>query len=334
MKIYINLKPSSNGGPGVFVQKFSKKLESLGYSVEYEDDDSCDFGFFLVNSGNLGPKFKSQGKPFLVRSGGFYIKEFWDGSKGRVFTPEMEKHNSCFTWDIKNANHIVYQSEWLKKIADQELSERSENFSIIHNGVDLELFKPYDLRSNQEIKLLVYGNLRRPDIVNISLKAFDYLRKENNVSISFLGYKDSEVEAILNSQRKDSRIHVLDPVENEALPSIISNYSIVLAPTQGDFCPNVVVESLACGIPCVVAEWGGTRELIYEGGITVSDYENWGYTDFYAKQFYLATKKICKNLKYYQLKAREVAQKYHSLDSMTEKYLEVINKYAKSVISS
>jgi glycosyltransferase involved in cell wall biosynthesis len=76
------------------------------------------------------------------------------------------------------------------------------------------------------------------------------------------GPERPRVEALVRSLGLEDRVHLLGPVEHRRVPAWYSaaDASALISDREG--CPNVVLESLACGTPCVGSDLPEMREVI------------------------------------------------------------------------
>jgi glycosyltransferase involved in cell wall biosynthesis len=99
--------------------------------------------------------------------------------------------------------------------------------------------------------------------------------------------------------------------------------SLLVHPVMGDACPNVVVEALACGIPVVAPEFGGTKELIREGGVCF-DSEPWNYDESFIIKMKNAVVEAFSRVDELSGLARKQAENELDIKVMTDRYLEVM----------
>ncbi|MCA9407785.1 MAG: glycosyltransferase, partial [Candidatus Omnitrophica bacterium] len=89
-------------------------------------------------------------------------------------------------------------------------------------------------------------------------------------------------------------------------------------PSEGDNCPNVVLEALSCGLPVIYHESGGTGEIAQPYGVALSKRID--------KQAIEQTLQILKK-DYEIFKARIIDhQTMFSIETAGKKYLEVFNR--------
>jgi len=323
MKLFVNRKPDNSGGPGVFVEKFITAIKKEGVEIQFDNYKGCDSALLLISSQGLIPKLKEQGIRVVGRTSGFYIPDYWNGTKGRVMTPDKLAHNEELTREIPQYDHFIYQSHWAKQMYDQYLVKRDNDYSIIHNGVDLTRFKPRK-KDWEGLRLLVVGNLRYLHSVDIPTKIAKLVReKYDNVTITFVGNADPTCSKYLQKE-KGKFIKCRGHIKNKDLPKIYQSHDILIHARSGDVCPNAVAEALACGLPCVVSSWGGTRELTNIGGKACSEQNNWEYSEEFISRSVSAVLEIIEDLDRYKKKARKTAEENLSVERMIRFYMRAL----------
>jgi glycosyltransferase involved in cell wall biosynthesis len=83
-----------------------------------------------------------------------------------------------------------------------------------------------------------------------------------------------------------------------------------------------VLESLACGVPVVYHELGGTKETVGNAGIAI-EYEPYCYDEEYARKASDSILKIADELEEYRERARHQALNF-SIEKVTQQYMEVL----------
>lgn len=156
---------------------------------------------------------------------------------------------------------LVTPSRWLANLTCESfLSEYPVR--VIHNGVDLSVFKPsksdFKFQYRLENKKIVLGvafdwsNRKGLDV-------FKELacRLDDDYSIVLVGTSD-QVDAelssnILSIHRTESQVE---------LANIYSAADVFVNPTREDTFPTVNMEALACGTPVITFRTGGSPEII------------------------------------------------------------------------
>lgn len=249
----------ANSGPSNFLKKlmFSLKLKNIAIVSFYINP----FTNVNVYSNKIRNPWK---KPFLYRVDGVGF----DSDKSPA---QLNDINSELKKGIYNSIGVIYQSNFSKKLAESILKIKSHKSKIIINGTDLDTFNPEgdNLRDSFNIPkdalVFISSAKWRPrkrlnDMVNI-FKEFKNLYKKETYFI-VLG----------NEHKKNSDNIIYVPLQpNEHLPKYLRTADIYLFLGWLDPCPNSVVEAIACGLPTICTNTGGTLEIVEQtsGGIVV-----------------------------------------------------------------
>jgi len=151
---------------------------------------------------------------------------------------------------------IVTPSQWLsKKIFESYLS--SFPIKVIHNGIDLNLFKRINLVNEEKIILGVASVWDRIK----GLDQFIELRKILDIEykIVLVGLNNNQIKNLpegIVGIRRTNNIQELVKLYNKA--------AVFINPTLVDNFPTVNLEALACGTPVITYNTGGSPEAIDE----------------------------------------------------------------------
>lgn len=173
---------------------------------------------------------------------------------------------------INKAIGVVYQSEFSKKLTETNLNIKPIRNTVILNGTNLEKFNSKG--DNHRSKLGIPSNAlvfitsakwrprkRLKDMINVFI---DFQEKYNE-EVYFIVVGDSEIKI------EHKNIIRVPEINNEELPTYLRTANIYLFFSWLDSCPNSVVEAIACGLPIICINTGGTPEIIKatNGGIVV-----------------------------------------------------------------
>ncbi len=172
---------------------------------------------------------------------------------------------------FKNSRlYITAPSHWLIDRARQSvLREAAVQFRVIHNGIDLDVFKPTHcksrLRSDLQIDpqsqvLLVSGNAVQSSVFKdygTFLKALKIIRQE---------YSDRPLEVIVLGGGSESTNESIRTIPFIGDPIQLARYyqvaDIYLHAAKADTFPTTIIEALACGTPVVATSVGGIPEQV------------------------------------------------------------------------
>jgi len=161
---------------------------------------------------------------------------------------------------------IVAVSYWLKDILQRSFLKDKE-IEVIHNGIDLDIFTPIDLRTRAKLrsdnqipndKFVILGvasqwNEHKGFLDFIELSKY----LPANCQIVMVGLTKEQISRLPNSilgVPRISDIHVLR--------SFYCMADLFLNLSYQESLPTVNIEALACGIPVIAYDAGGTRETL------------------------------------------------------------------------
>lgn len=180
---------------------------------------------------------------------------------------DRSRHNyqlkkELFT-SIGNQTRIVTVSNWLEGLVEESFLNGIK-LQTIHNGIDLEVFKPRQtdvLKQQLKIddKSVILGVAmpwsRRKGLEDM-LKLATLLPRDR-FQIVLIGLDDTQIQGLPNNviglKRTDSA---------ETLAEFYSLAEVFVNPTYEDNFPTVNLEALACGTPVITYKTGGSPEAV------------------------------------------------------------------------
>lgn len=162
---------------------------------------------------------------------------------------------------------IVTVSKWLKNIV-KESYLGGKPVKVIHNGVDLNCFKPVSV-TRKELGL----DEKKPVVLGVSsewgqkkgIKEFVDLAKSDTYQVVMIGVTEQQLKSLPSSIKVIMRTHNV-----HELVKYYSVADVFVNPTYEDSFPTVNIEALACGTPVITYRTGGSPEAIDdETGIVV-----------------------------------------------------------------
>ena len=268
----------------------------------------------------------------ILRIDGFYCPEQFNNvmadsiyAQTRLLSEERIKLNYDMQIAILKSDWVIYQSQFCKDMLDKFLFNRLDNFSIVYNGVDLSHFEAND--TYNPFSLVIFGTLRDVDLFNCMLKSFSSVyAQDNRYSLVVAGSMTKEVEVAfsqyLESDPSGENAQYIGKLDYDQIPRVISSHGILLHLKSGDWCPNAVLEAMACGLPIVCQRYGGTSELVGDAGIII-DHPSYSYDSDLVKKVADAVASIQVNHPSYRNLAIERANKF-SIDQSAKQYASIL----------
>lgn len=195
--------------------------------------------------------------------------------------PTCKIDDSTFQYNMKKKAFqnvpnlmIVTPSKWLKMLVEQSyLSEYP--VKVIHNGIDLEKFKPTESKFREK-----YGLQNKYILLGVAfdwgikkgIDVFEKLAKEldDNFTIVLVGVRPQ-----IKRQLPKNIISIETTQNQYELAKIYSAADLLVNPTLEDNFPTVNMEALACGTPVLTYQTGGSPETIDDSCGWVIPYNNY-----------------------------------------------------------
>ena len=168
-------------------------------------------------------------------------------------------------WVLKNSDVITTVSEDLKNKVS-EISGLSTKIIFIPNGVHIPKKNVQQPISNQ-YKFLFVGNLIPRKGVNILIKAFIKLNlfEKTKLVIGGTGMEENKLKEIVEKNKVDKYIEFLGEIEPNNVQNIMLESDCFVLPSFSEGTPNVIKESMACGVPVIATNVSGNPELVISG---------------------------------------------------------------------
>jgi len=166
---------------------------------------------------------------------------------------------------------IATPSNWLAECANESSLFGRHRVEVIHNGLDLNVFKPINKTTAREIwdlpinkKLILFGAMRA---TSVHKKGFDLLYEGiKQLTAKWSGKAELVVFGAGEPENPPDfglPVHYLSCLYDDVSLSLLyAAADVMVTPSRQDNLPNTVVESLACGTPVVAFDIGGMPDMI------------------------------------------------------------------------
>ncbi|MBR3454186.1 MAG: glycosyltransferase family 4 protein [Bacteroidaceae bacterium] len=197
------------------------------------------------------------------------------------------------SWKVFNRKRRMYAdaditfvgcSQWIADLARSASLLKDKKIVSIPNAINMDVFHPQDktlARQNlglpNDKRLLLFGSQRITDErkgFKFLVEACEHIQHNNpewtdKIGIVVVGAKSATIESSLPFP-----VYAVDYVSDEkSMVEIYNAVDLYVTPSLQDNLPNTIVESMACGVPCVGFRVGGIPEMI--------DHEKNGYVARY-----------------------------------------------------
>jgi len=178
--------------------------------------------------------------------------------------PRTEELNEPLRRALRAAEHVLYQSEFCKRSADEFVGEPAGTWEVLPNAVDVERFTPAAAPLGGGPVLLLAGDQTQGYRLELAVETLRTLRSElPDARLLVTG------RLVVEAAREDG-VEFLGRYSQREAPSVFRRAHLLLHTKVNDPCPTAVIEAMACGLPVVYAASGGTVELVGdEAGVGV-----------------------------------------------------------------
>lgn len=297
--LFDNVNWKSNAGPYWFMRKLADNLKNKGHVINTLPEDSA------IQLSLIIATQKYQWLPIIQRLDGIY----YDTQK------DYNLMNEPIHTTYNMVNGIVFQSEWSKKLVESFFGP-AENYTIIHNGADIEEIQNTAPATGLESFDKVWscsaswfyedGTPRNIKRLDENIRYFQEHSGENDI-LCVAGNP-------VNTENPDpAKIVFVGELDIPSLYSLYraSDYFIHLGRFEN--CPNVVVDARAAGCHIICSSLGGTIEVAGENSTIIYE-DEWDFKPFECN--------VKSSLDFSRIGKNNTPHKDISIDHVSDLYLE------------
>jgi L-malate glycosyltransferase len=236
--------------------------QSYKYSRKLAKEKSYDLShsFFSVPCGFVSMLLKWEfGIPYIVSLRGSDVPGYSErfGLIYKVITPIIK-----FIW--KNAYFVISNSDGLRQLAFQ--AAPGKEIGIIHNGIDIEEFFPDHSKTDpNHFNIICVSRVTPRKGIRFLVQAFKILEARYahiRMIIAGDGNEKKSLEQLVRGLGLEDKIVFLGAVPHEKVVEYYQKSNVFVLPSLNEGMSNTMLEALACGLPMVATDTGGTKELI------------------------------------------------------------------------
>jgi L-malate glycosyltransferase len=190
-------------------------------------------------------------------------------AKWRILDKLVFQYLSPLIW--RNACQVIANSFELKELAQK--SAKDQHILVIENGVDFNFWKNDSKKALYEFKKIIILSVGRIS----KIKGFDLviaaIAMVKDIELEYWIVGDGpeidnlrELSEKLNCQGKTKFLGIKNKLE---LLQIYHASTIFCLPSYNEGMSNALLEAMAAGLPVIVTDVGGTKELIDGNGTVV-----------------------------------------------------------------
>jgi len=200
-----------------------------------------------------------------------------DAVKQRVAESQQSFYNQC---DVVYVPSESIRGELLK------MGIQPNRMKIWKRGIDMTLFSPGKrnpemlerLTGNSQPTILFASRLVWEKNLDTLFRVYD-LMQDGGIPYNFVIAGDGIARKACELRMKKAVFK--GKVSHEELAVLYASADVFLFPSVSETCGNVVLEAMASGLPCVIADGGGSGDFVKQGynGFTCSPYQERDYVN-------------------------------------------------------
>lgn len=185
---------------------------------------------------------------------------YWNEKNKEVWKDlEKEEFIKVINEDFKSVACVSQKTkETIKPLLNSEIK-----IAQVKHSVDTEnyLKKNLDSICTTEKKFIYLGQFIERKNVREILKAIKISNKK--FKFDFAGSGNLEKE-IIEFSKVDKRVRCLGRLENSEIKALLKSYDFLILPSKEEPYGIVLIEALSSGVPCIISEAIGPKEIIKE----------------------------------------------------------------------
>lgn len=169
-----------------------------------------------------------------------------------------------YKWGRNKHTRLIAQSKIMQADIIKRYAVSSDSVAQIYNPVEppTDTMPSCDMpkRDSQKTLILSAGRLEHQKDFQLLILAMAHLDESFELWIIGEGSKRNELEALIQNEKLSDRVKLLG--QQPSIAPYLKQCSYFALPSYYEGFPNVVIEALSYGVPCVTMNFAGADELI------------------------------------------------------------------------
>ena len=252
-------------------------LRMLKQVYEYNPDE-----IYISTPGPVGMLGMLIGRMLGTEIKGIYHTDFTMESEAIIAEPAISNMIEQYSrWFFNQVDTLlVPSSEYIQLLKGR--GYRYRHMERFKRGLRTEHFRPLDLprpTGLQLPKLLYVGRISKDKNLDFLIHGYRQLRHiYPGISLTFAGV-GPHLESLQDDCSDLPEVSFLGRVPYQNLPQLYNEHDLFLFPSVTDTFGMAVLEAQACGLPAIVSNIGGPKEIVRHGMtgyvLPVDDVQSW-----------------------------------------------------------
>lgn len=255
LRICIPIEDRARGGMYTFLRYFREWMDRQGMAHTGAMED--DYDVLFVNSFMVPFEAVRAARDRLP---GMKVVQRVDGSAadyGRDVLDDVRQARVNLLSDL-----TVFQSGYGRLATTRKFRVLPDRGEVISNPVDHRLFEPEGT------------TMALPGDVKVGFVSYSTNPRKGAPLLYSLAAACPGVSFFLAGEQRDvpalGNVRALGAMPHDGLPPFLRGCHVMAFLAENETCPNVVLEAMACGVPVLYLDSGGTSEIVGEAGLPVT----------------------------------------------------------------
>ena len=169
---------------------------------------------------------------------------------------------------------VLCVSAFVQDYLVEEAGVPKEHTRVVHNGIELELFKENPVRTEKNgLRLLYAGRLSPDKGVHTILESLGILKTAQpdlaiELSMYGSGSQDyhKQLEQVVSKYHLKYCVRFEGVVPREEMPDVFADHDVLIFPSiWAEPLARIIQEAMACGLVVIGTATGGTKEILHDG---------------------------------------------------------------------
>ncbi|HIE54301.1 MAG TPA: glycosyltransferase family 1 protein [Chromatiaceae bacterium] len=168
---------------------------------------------------------------------------------------------------------VICNSEMVGNEILEHFDISPEKVHIIYNGVDIKQFNPNNKINVKQIRrtlnvpekctLFIFpgSGFERKNLASV-IHALSQLPENTHLIVAGRDKRQRRYENLVKKTNTRNRVHFLGAINKKDMPGIYAAADVLVLPTLYDPFPNVILEGMATGLPCITSHKCGAAAII------------------------------------------------------------------------
>ncbi len=230
-------------------------------SLDQNEFDVC-HAFFGIPSGLIAYRYRGV-LPYVLSLRGSDVPGY-----NQRFTLDHRLLKPLVRRSWHSAHTVVANSEGLRNQALQAFPDIP--IDVIPNGIDVERFRPLPRAPGDTVRVVTVARLIPRKAIHLLIEALAQLRNSSwRLTIVGDGPERERLSILTEQKGIHERVEFSGDMDRRRIAELLPECDLFVLPSLAEGMSNAALEAMACGLPVLLTETGGSDELVNENGTVV-----------------------------------------------------------------